>query len=148
MTTAKTKKPTKKQLDKEQLESCLRWHYVALCFGYMELSKKGKNLGDRLYFRMAAAQAERDFQKAGGELELQEKGLPTLVLRDHMPHLKLSHMDVEMVRKFIADMDEPRRPDDDAPEELGPACDAEEGARRLTKAKELKAEYMRPKGRR
>lgn len=97
----KPKKPTKRQRDKEQMEAAIRWHYVALCFGYNELAKQGKSLGDRLYFRMAAAQAEKDFQAAGGEIELHEKGMPTLVLRDHMPSLKLSPSDVEMVRRFI-----------------------------------------------
>lgn len=101
------KKPTKRQWDKEQKAECLRWHHVALCFGYNELAKKGNTLGEKLYFRLAAGLAEDEFKKAGGEVELLDKGATTLVLRGSMPHLKLLASDastyVTVTRRMPSD---------------------------------------------
>jgi len=92
-------------LTEEQRAACLRWHYVAMCYGYNELAKKAKTLGEKVYCRVARDKAEQDFLDAGGDIGMTRDGTPILTLPDTMPRIEFRESDLELMRAEIARVD-------------------------------------------
>lgn len=81
-----------------------QWHFIALCFGYNELAKKAKLLGQKVYFRFARDHAQDELVKLGGSIDITRE--PTiLTIKECMPHINFSEKDIEMMRETVKEYD-------------------------------------------
>lgn len=83
-----------------------RWSAAALCYGYNELAKQAKTLGDKVYFRIARDAAEQQFIALGGNKFVKEPdAIAELVVPDCMPRVRFSAADIELMRSEVAEHD-------------------------------------------
>jgi len=78
-------------------------HFLALALGFNELAKATDVLGEKLYWRMASAQAVEALRKVGGDLKVTENRV-LMTLRSQ-PLVKLYAHDIELMRKVVEEFD-------------------------------------------
>jgi hypothetical protein len=81
-----------------------RWMQCALVFGYNELAKEAKTLGEKVCFRMARSHAHDLLLELGGRVEMQGEA-EILVLPDPMPRIAFAARDVEFMRRSVLEFD-------------------------------------------
>lgn len=83
-----------------------RWTAVALCYGFNELAKQAKNLGEKVYFRMRRDSAEKLFIELGGQKFItSEPAIATLDVGLPMPCIEFRAQDIELMKKTIAEFE-------------------------------------------
>jgi len=94
-----------KEEEEKRTTHAKQWRAIALCFGYNELARKAKLLGEKVYFRFARDQAEVELMKLGGAINL-ERDPPVLILNEVMPHIQFTEKDIELMRETVKTYDE------------------------------------------
>ena len=80
-----------------------RWSATALCYGFNELAKMAKTLGEKVYFRMARDAAEQRFIELGGQKFItSEAAIATLDVGLGMPSIAFRPQDIELMRETVA----------------------------------------------
>lgn len=86
-----------------------RYTFLALALGYNELAKLGRDLGEKMYFRLARDQAVKLLVEAGGNKGkspfAEEQAVITIHVEDGMPWIKLLDRDVDLMRAYVAQHD-------------------------------------------
>lgn len=82
-----------------------RWNLLALIYGYNELSKVAKSIGEKLYCRVIRREAVEEYRKLGGSIELKEGEASVVTLTHHIPHINLYPRDIELMREAVAEFD-------------------------------------------
>lgn len=89
------------------VDGAKRWHLVATCIGYNELAKMAKTLGEKVYFRLIRDATEERLIEHGGQRLF--KGPDEIIVEisvpDHMPYIRLSDADIELMREAVAAYD-------------------------------------------
>lgn len=96
------------------------WSMVALFLGYNELVKKATTLSERMFFRMIRAGVEETLPPG---VKIQHDP-PVLLLNSKRPWIEFTANDIELMRKFLAEMDAPVEPTA-VPFEPSPNCGEE-----------------------
>lgn len=85
------------------------WGLLALCLGFNELAKLGRNLGEKMYFRLLRDHAVQDAVKAGvngGKSPFaDEQAVIEIYVSNDVPWLRLFDRDVELMRAYVAEHD-------------------------------------------
>jgi hypothetical protein len=87
-----------------------RWHSAALCLGFNEMTKLGKTLGEKVYWRMLREEAEKNFMSLGGKrIFKKDPAILELSLPDGMPFVRFRKDDIELMRATVAAHDKKKQ---------------------------------------
>lgn len=105
--------PEEKTLSDEEADKLqLYWMHLALCLGYNELAKMGKQLGDKVYFRLLRQQAQERFIEVGGHGNVfaeESEAIVTIEVSHGFPRILFRERDIEMMRDAVHAHDVARR---------------------------------------
>jgi hypothetical protein len=85
-------------------------HQTALVFGYNELAKQVKLLGEKLYFRLAMQTAKEHLEELGGHIEITED-VVVARLPGGPAFIKFYASDIELMREAVKKWDLEHNPD-------------------------------------
>jgi hypothetical protein len=100
-----------KEGDDKNLTLAKYWSALALSLGYNELAKLGKQLGDKVYFRLLRDASLKNFVEAGGHdtvFARESEPVMTITVDRAMPHILFRERDIELMRECVAKHDAER----------------------------------------
>lgn len=100
--------PTEEEKRNQALARVL--HQTALVFGYNELAKQVKLLGEKLYFRLAMQTAKEHLEELGGHIEITED-VVVAKLPGGPAFIKFYASDIELMREAVKKWDLEHNPD-------------------------------------
>lgn len=81
------------------------WHQLAVAYGYNELVKQARNLGEKVYFRLGRDHAEQEAAKLGAKINRGGEGNVVLELTTKPPFITFRERDIELMRAAVAAFD-------------------------------------------
>jgi hypothetical protein len=89
---------TEENLDLDRIR---KWDLLALIFGYNELAKTSKSLGEKIWCRLAREFAKEEFEKVGGKIEITKDKIICTI--STLPTIEFTVRDIELMKKAISD---------------------------------------------
>jgi hypothetical protein len=82
-------------------EDLLKWDLLAMIFGYNELAKVARTLGEKVFLRMARDAAQRQYESLGGQIDRRDD--ETICTISEFPKVEFSAKDIDLMKKAIDD---------------------------------------------
>ncbi len=95
----------------EDLRMAKYWSALATMLGYNELTKLGRTLGEKAYFRLFREDWKKIFIELGGNDDVfakEDAAVSISVPYGNMPHIVFVERDVELMRDYVYKYDKER----------------------------------------